>query len=124
MRTKSCRAIGDTDTADQFTGHYAVASAGRLARPICSLAFRPEAGNRKENMRKQIGDTVTFIDDKRKEHNALVTAVWSDTCINIVLVSDDESKTDQYGRQLERHTSVSHASLQTGEGAPFGMCWK
>ncbi len=75
-------------------------------------------------MRKQIGDSVVFIDAERKEHQALVTAVWSDTCINLVFVSGDENRTDQYGRQLERHTSVTHASLQTGEGSPFGMCWK
>ncbi len=72
----------------------------------------------------KIGDSVKFIDAMRNKHHALVTAVWSEHCINLVFVSEDENRTDQYGRQIERHTSVIHISQQTGEGAPFGMVWE
>lgn len=50
----------------------------------------------------EIGSVVTFIDPVRKEHKALVTAVFSQDCINLTYVSDDPNKTDNYGRQLER----------------------
>ncbi len=69
----------------------------------------------------KVGDPVVFIDSLRVEKPALVTAVWSPTCINVVIVSDDTSKTDTYGRQIERNTSVMHKSLQ-GD-VTFGNCW-
>lgn len=68
----------------------------------------------------KVGDTVTFINALRKEMPALVTAVWGPTCINIVIVSEDADKTDTYGRQIERHTSVGHKSLYE---QVFGMVW-
>ncbi len=69
----------------------------------------------------KVGDTVTFINEYRLEQPALVTAVWSDTCINVLFISRDENKTDSYGRQIERNTSVMHKSCQ-GE-VIFGNCW-
>jgi ASC-1-like (ASCH) protein len=69
----------------------------------------------------KVGDSVTFINALRKEIPALVTAVWSPTCINVVLVSEDVDKTDTYGRQIERNTSVMHKSCQ-GEQV-YGMVW-
>jgi len=69
----------------------------------------------------KIGDSVTFIDSLRNEHRALVSAVWSPTCINIIFVSDDANKTDTYGRQIERMTSLMHKSLQ-GD-IIFGNAW-
>lgn len=73
-----------------------------------------------------IGDAVIFTDAVSKEHKALVTAVWGsehsqwEPAINIVFVSDDEARTDQYGRQLERHTSVVHKTAQPAHG----MFWR
>ena len=69
----------------------------------------------------KIGDSVTFINALRIEIPALVTAVWSPTCINVVFVSDDINKTDSYGRQIERYTSVGHKSLYGEE--VFGNVW-
>lgn len=69
----------------------------------------------------KIGDSVTFIDSFRKENPALVTAVWSPNCINLVVVSNDSDKTDTYGRQIERYTSVNNKSCQ-GE-VIYGMVW-
>lgn len=82
-----------------------------------------------------VGSRIVFTDEHCKDHNALVTVVWSqvgsptddtgDTghgngCCNLVYVSGDESKTDPYGRQIERATSVVH---KDHGGAP-GFCWR
>lgn len=69
----------------------------------------------------KIGDSVTFIDSLRNEIPALVTAVWGSTCINLVYVSTDTNKSDSYGRQIERFTSVMHKSCQ-GD-IVFGNVW-
>ncbi len=67
----------------------------------------------------RVGDAVIFVDPIRNEHDALVTAVWSKDCINVVFVSADESKTDSYGRQIERETSVSRHSESNCFGRSF-----
>lgn len=68
----------------------------------------------------KIGDTVIFTDEYRKDHNALVTAVWGKDCINLVRVSGDDAKTDPYGRQIERNTSV----VRYSEANHYGMCFR
>lgn len=73
-----------------------------------------------------IGDAVVFTDAVAQEHKALVTQVWGDEAspwepaVNLVFVSDDAARTDQYGRQLERHTSVVHKTAQPAHG----MFWR
>jgi hypothetical protein len=68
----------------------------------------------------RIGDVVEFVDELGNEHNAIVTQVWGDPdnnpSINVVYVTDNENSTDQYGRQLERKTSVVPANLQPAHG--------
>ncbi len=74
-----------------------------------------------------VGDAVVWIDEHRVEHPALVTRVWPQMSgdarepgVNLVFVVKDESKTDPYGRQIERRTSVCHSTVQ-----PAGAyCWK
>lgn len=65
------------------------------------------------------------MDAVGKHHNALVTAVWGTIeqvpCINIVIVSTDEAKQDQYGRQLERNTSLVHKTNQAAHGMYYMM---
>lgn len=36
--------------------------------------------------------------------------------VNLVILSDDEERTDSYGRQIERPTSISHASDNKSHG--------
>ena len=73
-----------------------------------------------------VGDCVVFTDPVAQDHQALVTAVWgskdspNEPAINIVFVSDDENRTDQYGRQVLHNTSVVHRSMQ----AAHGMFWR
>ena len=64
----------------------------------------------------KVGDAVVYHDSKGVPHNALVTAAWSDTCVNVVMVSGDESQTDTYGRQIGRETSCQHKSVHEVHG--------
>jgi hypothetical protein len=83
------------------------------------------------------GDHVIFIDERYKKHNALVTQVhgdvaewtsekfsgperhWYIPCINLLFVAADEHRTDQYGRQIERPSSVVHKSNNSAGGNCF-----
>jgi len=66
------------------------------------------------------GDVLVWHDPKGVPHNALRTVNWG-TCINLVLVSGDENKKDQYGRQIEHQTSISHVSQNKTHG--FNWRW-
>lgn len=69
-----------------------------------------------------IGDAVIYTDAYGVDRPALTTAVWGDVnspyepAINLVFVSSDKDRTDQYGRQLERNSSVVHQSAQPAHG--------
>ncbi len=70
-----------------------------------------------------IGKTVRFVDMHGKTFDALVTAVHGtveNPSVNVVYVSDDKAKTDPYGRQVERSTSVVHRANQYANG----MYWE
>jgi len=76
-----------------------------------------------ERRKLETGDLVIFIDAYRNRRHALVTKVWNSVgnlpgC-NLVATSNDETKGDLYGRQIERFTSVVHGSQQPAGG----MCW-
>lgn len=73
----------------------------------------------------QIGDHVIYVNPTAGEQNALVAAVWerghtgdsADTpSLNLVLISEDENETDQYGRQTKRVTSIPHEQHQMAHG--------
>ena len=80
-------------------------------------------------MELKVGQAVLFIDQRREWHDALITAIWGEPyegpdgryvpCVNLLVVDHDERKSDQYGRQICRHTSVVH---HTSQSAP-GFCW-
>lgn len=63
-----------------------------------------------------VGDDVVYHNPVGKGFKALITAVWSKTCINVVFVSGDDTKTDTYGRQIERATSLMHGGSMTVHG--------
>lgn len=75
-------------------------------------------------MTLKIGSAVIWIDSMRQPHNALVTAIHGDAenkpAINLLIVSDDANKRDEYGRQIERQTSVVHI----GNNSAGAFCWK
>jgi len=81
-----------------------------------------------------VGALVVYFDRYRRRCNAIVTAVHGKVqmvgraggeqvldipCINIVITSQDGDKTDQYGRQVERETSVVHANGQYGRAGYY-----
>lgn len=74
----------------------------------------------------KVGGAITFVDPLGIERAAIVTAVHglpmggTKPSINVVYVTGDESKTDTYGRQIERSTSVVHQ----GNQAAHGMFWR
>lgn len=60
----------------------------------------------------QGGDAVIYVDENRKEHNALVLFVHEmggdrEPMLNIVFTDEDPNKHDSYGRQIARESSVS-----------------
>lgn len=63
-----------------------------------------------------VGQAVKWHNPNGVEHDALLTAVWSENLVNLVVVSQDTTKTDVYGRQTERYTSCSHASVSKVHG--------
>lgn len=67
----------------------------------------------------QIGDVVHYVDEHRREFNAIVTTVWNPDYINVVYVTDDETRTDPYGRQILRATSVGRKSDSNTAGRYF-----
>ena len=68
----------------------------------------------------KVGDPVRFVDSKGVEFDALVQHVWTETCINLVFVSGDENRKDNYGRQVEHVTSLQ--SREVMKGVP-GFYW-
>lgn len=70
---------------------------------------------------KIIGDHVIYVDPKGVQHNALVQQVWTETCINLVYVSDNVDEQDSYGRQTKHVTSIQHQTMMAG--VP-GNYWK
>ena len=89
----------------------------------------------KELRQVSVGDLVIYRDAKGKDHQALVTTVfhggqtWEEYCslyqtvpmVNLIFVSSDESRTDGYGRQIERETSVQFGGNQVPKN--LGRCW-
>lgn len=73
-----------------------------------------------DKVKVETGQHVVYVDPKGVARPAVVTVAWSHTCVNVVFVSDDKSKTDSYGRQIERETSVIHASTP---GRAHGNYW-
>lgn len=67
-----------------------------------------------------LGESIIYCDEGSVDRPALITAVWSPGCINLVFVSGDDSRTDNYGRQIERVTSLQHVS----EAGAHGLYWR
>jgi hypothetical protein len=69
-----------------------------------------------EERQPKIGEPVVYVDPVRVAHAAIITAVHGRWCTNVVLVSTDATKTDSYGRQIERQTSCVHQQIQEAPG--------
>lgn len=62
---------------------------------------------------------VVYYDSHSKPHPALVTARWSDTCVNVLFLTDGEAAVDPHGQQIDRQTSQVHASFNDMKSC----CW-
>jgi len=72
-----------------------------------------------------VGQSIIWIDEHRREIPALVKYVWQNgkdfpAGVNLVFISQDETRTDSAGRQTEIKTSVPHISVQVAGG----YAWK
>ncbi len=81
----------------------------------------------KEQERYKYGAPIVYVDSHGVKHDALVTtwhgvdyyraqAPTMEPGVNLAYVSQDTSRTDSYGRQIERQTSVCHKSVQPAHG--------
>lgn len=68
-----------------------------------------------EHKQPQPGDHVVYHDERGNPHQALCTTDWGG-CINVLFVSSDGTKKDQYGRQIERESSVVHVKTTSVHG--------
>lgn len=67
----------------------------------------------------EIGDAVVYVDPAGYEHEALITAIHGGgekPSLNLVFVVVDENSEDQYGRQINRATSVPERENQAANG--------
>jgi hypothetical protein len=70
------------------------------------------------------GTVVTYVDEKHESHTALINRVWKEdeegpSYVNLVYVTNDGDKNDQYGRQIERATSVPRKDDNNAAGRHF-----
>ena len=74
----------------------------------------------------EVGQPVIFHDAHERPIPAILTAIHGSVyeregikhypCVNLVFCSLDNEKTDPYGRQIERQTSVVHKHSQSAGG--------
>lgn len=69
-----------------------------------------------EQRTPKVGQVVIYHDEVGMPAPGLVTAVWSPSTINILIVSTDENKQDDYGRQIERFSSRTHKTYLNAHG--------
>ena len=85
-----------------------------------------------EIKKAKAGEHVVFTDSRGVERSALLTIVHGESLmipardgqeeqeyhpsVNLVFVTGDDSKTDPYGRQIERESSVVHRKEQGAHG--------
>lgn len=62
------------------------------------------------------GTHIIFVDEHGIGRDALVTAWHGELCVNLVFVTGDEKRGDDYGRQISRHSSVVHNDNQPAHG--------
>lgn len=74
------------------------------------------------------GKHVIYLDDRGRPHDALVTADWNksdrsvdNNPVNLVIVSDDPARHDEYGQQIWRPTSIAH--ITQGYSEIKANCW-
>lgn len=76
------------------------------------------------------GDAVRVVDEQYVEHVGLVTYVHGNflgahtPAINVVYVTKDASRTDPYGQQIDRMSSLQHLSQGPSQMETPGRYWE
>lgn len=71
----------------------------------------------------KVGQAVCLLDEVGTEHVGLVTAVHgpsATSALNVLYITDDPTKRDPYGQQVERLSSISH---RDNAGGAAGRYW-
>lgn len=72
-----------------------------------------------------VGAHVVYVNPVGVQHPALVTAIWGEPkdcpLINLVYVDSDKDRSDSYGRQISRQTSLHHRSAYAVHGQYYMM---
>lgn len=64
-----------------------------------------------------VGHHCFFFNPYGKRFDALITAVWGPSCINVVIVVDDPKQKDNYGRKTYKgYTSVNNGNAHEAHG--------
>ena len=76
------------------------------------------------SMTFKIGSHIVYVDEYRKEHDALVTTFHggdpeTNPSINLVFVAPENGE-DQYGAQKKHESSVTHCIDNTADA----RCWR
>jgi ribosomal protein L24 len=77
----------------------------------------------------KVGDAVVVVDESYRQHVGLVTTVHGQfggayvPSINVAFVSKDAAKTDPYGAQIERLSSLAHWSAGPNGMPKPGRFW-
>ena len=75
-----------------------------------------EVSKAMETLEPGVGASVIYVDQRGNHHAAIVTADWGAGTVNVVFVIEDETRQDNYGRQIERATSVPHKTKTNVHG--------
>jgi hypothetical protein len=88
------------------------------SKPVLS-GNRPRQQEMKMENRQTIGANVIYVDERGNPHNALVTHWHSQDCCNLLFISSDEMRCDNFGRQIERRSSCVHQKVMPAHGNYF-----
>jgi len=107
--------VGDAVQILDTTGHHHMA----LVTAVWGTFYPGETWT-EEEATNHLNSSQYYDDKPEQKAEQIATLIGSAhtiPCINVVYLSGDESKTDSYGRQLERDmTSVQHRSATTAPG--------
>ena len=85
-----------------------------LLDKLVATSYREKAVDTMKEVK--LGQHVVWHESDGRPADAIVPAVWGPKCVNLVIVSLDENRKDEYGRQIERKTSCSYKDMMNVHG--------
>ncbi len=103
-----------------------VRRSSRLVRAVLESVLPALRGNEAAESeaamerKPKIGMHVVVFDEVGLRHEGLITADWGTTdefaTVNVLFCASDDTKQDNYGRQIERLSSCAHRSRTNAPG--------